>query len=249
MLQAFKRIFSNTVGGGAHADVAAWARQHGYGFKRARDVDGFVIDGAAKGRPWRLEWGPPQRAYIEGHELRLRMEVDLTSDIQMLLLALPLMEQLERQTYEQFVEDTQTQIGDSTPEEMRWLVMFAKVDLSALKNIKPFFGAVASAPAAGLAWIEGPLARCLESANMALLRGQPPFLLMAMRGRTYLRMQLAEPHAAKLEQAVQLFEIGVEQAVLATARHRLSSVTDWPASASTAWQDLQPQGPGNRDRR
>ena len=249
MLRTFKRIFTSTVGGAAHADVAAWARQQGYGFKRAREVDGFVIDGAAKGRPWRLEWGPPQRAYIEGHELRLRMEVDLTSDIQMLVLALPLMEQLERQTYEQYVEETQTQIGDSTPEEMRWLVMFAKVDLSTLTTIKPFFGAVASAPAAGLAWLEGPLARCLEANSMGLLRGQPPFLLMAMRGRTYLRMQLAQPLAAKLAQAVQLFEIGVEQAVLATARHRLSSVTDWPASASTAWQDLQPQGPGKRDPR
>ncbi len=249
MLQTFKRIFSNTVGSGAHADAAAWARQQGFGFKRAREVDGFGVDGAAKGRPWRLEWGPPQRAYIEGHELRLRMEVDLTSDIQMLLLALPLMEQLERQTYEQFVENNQTQIGDTTPEEMRWLVMFPKVDLATLKNLKPFFGAVASAPAAGLAWIEGPLARALESASMGLLRGQPAFLLMAMRGRTYLRMQLADPHAAKLAQAVQLFETGVEQAVLATARHKLSSVTDWPASASTAWQDLQPQGPSNRERR
>lgn len=248
MLQAFKRLFS-TPGGGENADLASWARQQGYGFKRARDADGFVIDGIARERAWRMEWGPPQRGYIEGHELRLRMEVDLTSDIQMLLLARPLMELLERQTYEQFVENNQTQTGDTTPEEMRWLVMFTKVDLAPLKTVRAHFGAVASAPAAGLAWIEGPLADALDQARVGLLRDDPPFVLMAMRGRTYLRMQLAEPDPKALAQAVRLFDIAVEQAVQATARHRLSSVTDWPASASTAWQDIQPHGPSNRPRR
>ena len=246
MLQAFKRLFSYPAGGSGHENIAGWARQRGYGFKRAREVDGFVIDGASQGRPWRMEWGPPQRAYIAGHELRLRMEVDLSSDIQMLLLALPLMEQLERQTYEQFVEDTQTQIGDATPEEMRWLVMFPKVDLATLKSIRLHFGAVASAPAAGLAWVEGALAEALATAQVGLLRDNPPFVLMAMRGRSYLRMQMDGPDPQMLEQAVALFEIAVEQAVQATARHRLAATTDWPASASTAWQDIQPSGPPRR---
>ena len=249
MLQAFKRIFTSTVGASSHGAIATWARQQGYGFKRAREVDGFIVDGISKGRTWRMEWGPPQRAYIQGHELRLRMEVDLTSDIQMLVLALPLMEQLERQTYEQFVEGTQTQLGDTTPEEMRWLVMFPKVDLSTLESVREHFGAVASAPAAGLAWVEGELARALDTARTGLLREQPPFVLMAMRGRTYLRLQMSDPNATALAQAVHLFEVGVEQAVAATARHRLSNVTDWPASASTAWQDIAPQGPSNRPRR
>ena len=246
MLQAFKRLFSHPAGGSGHESIAGWARQRGYGFKRAREVDGFVIDGASQGRAWRMEWGPPQRAYIAGHELRLRMEIDLSSDIQMLLLALPLMEQLERQTYEQFVEDTQTQIGDATPEEMRWLVMFPKVDLATLKSIRSHFGAVASAPAAGLAWVEGALAEALATAQVGLLRDNPPFVLMAMRGRSYLRMQMARPDPQMLAQAVALFEIAVEQAVRATARHRLSAITDWPASASTAWQDIQPSGPPPR---
>lgn len=249
MLEALKRMFSTPAAANEHADLADWARDRGYGFKRARDVDGFVIDGSSNERPWRMEWGPPQRAYIEGHELRLRMEIDLASDIQMLLLGRPLMETLERQTYEQFVEDTQTQIGDATPEEMRWLVMFPKVDLSPVKELRPHFGAVASTPAAGLAWVEGALADALLVAHAGLLRDDPPFVLMAMRGRTYLRMQLARPEPRSLTQAVRLFEVAVEQAVEATSRHRLSSTTDWPASASTAWQDIQPQGPGNRARR
>ena len=52
---------------------------------RRRDDDGFVIDGQLDGTPWRIEWGPPQRTYIDGHELRLRMELGLPPDLQMLV--------------------------------------------------------------------------------------------------------------------------------------------------------------------
>ena len=31
--------------------------------------------GSINSKPWRLEWGPPQRKYIDGHELRIRMEL------------------------------------------------------------------------------------------------------------------------------------------------------------------------------
>ena len=249
MLDSFKRLFLRQGHDRDLTLISDWAQQRGYGFKRARGEDGFVIDGQLDGRPWRIEWGPPQRDYIRGHELRLRMELDLSSDAQMLVLSRPLMDSLERKTFEEFTDNVQTQIGTQTPEEMRWLVMFPKVDLSPVKEVRPHFGAVASTPGAGLAWVEGALADALLIAHAGLLREDPPFVLMAMRGRTYLRMQLARPEPRALTQAVRLFEVAVEQAVDATSRHRLSSVTDWPASASTAWQDIQPQGPGNRVRR
>src|SRR5947207_14584624 len=54
--------------------VSAWASQHGHRFKRAKEEQGFVLEGAFGDRPWRLEWGPRQRAYIDAEELRFRME-------------------------------------------------------------------------------------------------------------------------------------------------------------------------------
>src|SRR4029450_4218404 len=105
MLDAIKRWISGSRQGRDWQDLSDWAQQQGHGFKRAREgggfvIDGsyadrpwgagwggrrFVIDGSSADRPWRLEWGPPQRSYIARHELRLRIELKLSSNLQMLL--------------------------------------------------------------------------------------------------------------------------------------------------------------------
>ena len=82
MLESLKRLFSAKREERDFTDASEWARRRGHGFKRVRGDEGFVIDGLLEGKPWRIEWGPPQRAYIVGHELRLRMEIDLPSDAQ-----------------------------------------------------------------------------------------------------------------------------------------------------------------------
>ena len=239
MLDALKRLFSTPAAHAEWGDVAAWAQRRGHGFKRARDAEGFVIDGRLQGVPWRLEWGPAQRAYIEGQELRLRMELDLPSDMQMLVLSRPLMDLLEKQTYERFTQGMQTQIDSATPEEMRWLVMFPKVDLGAQRALRAHFGVVASSPEAALAWIDGPLAGLLEDAANGLLRDAVPFVLMTLRGRTYLRMRLLEPDTESLAAALAIFETAVTQAVRAVDGHTRTSVA-WPATGNTAWQTIAP---------
>ena len=243
MFESFKRFFSKSDVERDLADVSEWAQRRGHGFKRARGDEGFVIDGVLDGKPWRMEWGPPQRGYIEGHELRLRIELELASDAQMLLLSRPLMDTLERQTFEEFTDNVQTQIGTKTPEEMRWLVMFPKVNLATLKTLRDRFGAVASDPASGLAWIEGPVANMLERAASGFLRDEPPFVLMTLRGRAYLRMQLAAPDASVIGEALALFETAVAQALSAGGRVGDAS-TGWGPDASTAWQSLRPDSLG-----
>lgn len=247
MLESFKRFFANQGVGPDWRDVSDWAKQRGLGFKRAREDEGFVIDGALDGKPWRMEWGPPQRAYIDGRELRIRMELKLPSDMQMLLLARPLMEQLERQTFEQFTEGTQTQIDTSTPEEMRWLVMFPKVDMSRFRVLRQHFGAVAGHVASGLAWIDGPLGQQLERAMGGLLNGDPPFVLMTLRGRTYLRVKLIDPDVKSLATAIALFEAAVTQAMkVATVIGSANPGAEWPTTGSTAWQSLGPEEPPSK---
>lgn len=237
MLGSLKRLFTRPGVERDLADVAQWAKGAGHGFRRVRGEDGFVIDGVIEGMPWRLEWGPPQRDYIRGHELRLRMELSLPSEMQMLLLSRSLMETLERATYEQFTDSTQTQIGTHTPEEMRWLVMFPKVDLASVKALRSHFGAVASVPGAGLAWIEGPLADALTRSAERLLRYDPPFVLMTLRSRLYLRMLLESPAVADIAAALALFETAVVQA-LAAANGFDGPGGQWHSTSSTAWQSL-----------
>lgn len=237
MLDSFRKLFNKPAPERDVSDVMAWARGSGRGFKRVRGEDGFVVDGAIEGMPWRLEWGPAQRDYIGGHELRLRMELALPHDMQMLVLSRALMERLERATYEQFTDSMQTQIGAQAPEEMRWLVMFPKVDLVSLKSLRARFGAVASVPAAGLAWLEGPLAESLMRAADRLLRYDPPFVLMTLRSRVYLRMLLDTPEVADIAAALGVFETAVTQALAAAAGFD-GPGGQWHSTSSTAWQSL-----------
>jgi len=152
------------------------------------------------------------------------------------------MDLLEKQTYERFTQGMQTQIDSATPEEMRWLVMFPKVDLGAQRALRAHFGVVASSPEAALAWIDGPLAGLLEDAASGLLADRRPFVLMTLRGRTYLRMRLLEPDTASLAAALDIFETAVTQAVRAVEGHGRHSVA-WPATGTTAWQTIAPDDP------
>jgi len=246
MLDAFKRLIARKFAESEWPEVSAWAQRQQLNFKRVRDEGGgFVIDGALDNRPWRLEWGPPQRQYIEGHELRLRMELGLSPNLQMLVLTQSLFETLERSAFESITESTQTVIDGNTPEEMRWLVMFPKASVKAAKAVRQHFHFTGAAEGDAERWVDGPLAEQLEKADVGFLAGQPPFILMTLRGRVYLRMQLADPDPRALAGAVALFQCAVTQAIRTAA-----TLTDvdpappgWSHSGSTAWQTLGPDEP------
>jgi len=233
----FKSFFASQGLGPDFSDVSAWAKRCGHQFKRERDGHGFVIDGKHEGAPWRLEWGPPQRPYITGHELRLRMELGLPPDLQMLLVSKPLRELLEKQAFEQFTQNNQTEIGTATPEETRWLVMFPKIVISGSKVLRSGFGGVSSLPNEGPAWLDGPLGHALERAAGTLLRLEPPFVLMTLRGRIYLRMQLASPDETDVAAALALFEIAAAEAQR-VGRSRGEEPVSWSQTLSTAWQAI-----------
>ena len=237
----FKSFFANQGLGPDFSEVSAWAKRRGHVFKRERDGNGFVIDGKLEGTPWRLEWGPSQRPYIAGHELRVRMELGLPPDLQMLIVSRALMELLEKQAFEQFTKSNQTEMGDATPEETRWLVMFPKIAMTGSKILRSSFGGVSSLPNEGPAWIDGPLGHALERAAGTLLRLAPPFVLMTLRGRLYLRMQLASADETDVGAALALFETAGTEAQR-VGRARGDEPVSWSHTVSTAWQALTPPG-------
>jgi hypothetical protein len=246
MLESLKSFFAGQGLGADHAAISSWAKQRGHAFRRARDRDGFGVDGRHDGRTWRLEWGPSQRHYVEGHELRMRMELGLPHDLQLLLLSKPLLERLERETFEEFTKSNQTQMGDSTPEETRWLVMFPKIEMRALKALRAHFGGVSSLPADGPAWLDGPMAPALVRASRRLLLHAPPFVLMTLRGRLHLRLQLASPHVDDIAETLELFHIAAA-AALHIAETRQEPRRDFAPSGTTAWQNLLPGRRSKRD--
>lgn len=235
MLDAFKKLISRPAPGPVWREVEEWARHNKLKYKREAEGEGFVITGGMESKPWRLEWGPPQRQYIDGHELRLRMELGLSHNLQVLLISQGLLENLERQAFERFTESTQTVIDGNTPEEMRWLAMFPKVPYKAAKEVRSRFGLVSSAQPEAASWVEGALAKQLEESLVGFLKSDPPFVLMLLRGRAYLRLQLPEPEVRLMTQAVGLFEVAVLQA-LRVAGVGAEGSPDWHTTGSTAWQ-------------
>ncbi len=238
----FKSFFANQGLGADFSEVSAWAKKRGHSFKRERDGLGFVVDGKLDKTPWRLEWGPPQRAYIAGHELRIRMELGLPPDMQMLIVSKSLMELLEKQAFEQFTESNQTEMGDATPEETRWLVMFPKIPINSSKLLRSRYGGVSALPNEGPAWLHGPLEHALERAAGTLLREKPPFVLMTLRGRIYMRMQMTSADETDVAAALALFETAGTEAIR-VGRARGDEPVPWSQTLTTAWQALGPQTP------
>jgi hypothetical protein len=241
MLGSLKSFFARAPADGDGDAIAAWARQRGYVCKREKDGDGFAIDGRFETTPWRLEWGKPQRPYVDGRELRLRMALGLPPDLQMLMMTRSLKEALEKEAFEQAVQTNQTQVGDAASEETRWLVLFPKISLAGSKVLRSAFAGVSSLPHEGPAWLDGALAQALDRSTTSWLSAQPPFLLMTLRGRIYLRLQLAVADPVDVAAAIELFETAAG-AALRVARARADESVSWSASAATAWQSLPPPG-------
>ena len=213
MLDSLKRLFSGKSAGPDWRTVSGWARSQHYAFKQVRDSEGFVVEGGFGRLPWRLEWGPPQRHYIPTRELRLRMELGLPADLQMMLLSLSLLEALERQTFDDFTQSNQTYVGSAVPEELRWLAMWPRAPLAGQRALRQHVAALGVDPAFAEAWAEGALGGELLAVADRLLKDAPPFMLMCHRGRLYLRMDLPEARADLIGLAVDVFAVAARQAL------------------------------------
>jgi hypothetical protein len=218
MALAFRRWF-----GGAGAAVAqdapsalrAWVDAQGWRFALPRSAPGgWIVEPAhADALSWRAEWGPSQREYIDGQELRVRAELgSVGGELQMLLISRGLATLLEQQVYEQVTEDNRTRMDDRTPEEMRWLVLFARVPRSLLGPIGEQFRVLANRPAAGPMWLDGLLAERLAQPS-AWHGAAKPLAMVVQRGRFVMRVGLDQPTPEALQWAV-----GVAGVAIAAAR-------------------------------
>lgn len=236
MLDNIKRWIGRESSDSPWAEASKWAKKSDYAFRGTKEADGFVVEGAFASRPWRMEYGPPQRTYLEGRELRLRMDLGLPPLMQMVVMTKRLMEVLERETFERYTEGMQTQIDVSTPEEMRWLAMFPKFSVPLQRDLRQRFGAVASDTDIAAAWFDAALTDALEAAAKSFLAEQPPFVMMTLRGRVYVRLQMPELNARVLPQSVALLDAAAHAALRASTAGRMSTEDEWPSTSSTAWQ-------------
>ena len=210
MLQTIKRWLGDVppqVPG--WGDLNAWARARQWTLRAVREPEGFVVEGRAGSIAWRLEWGPSQRSYIQGAELRIRAELSVPRELQALVLNRELMDAMEKAVFDQYVEGVQTRIDTTTPPEMRWLVMFPKLSGTELKSLRDGWGALSSYKPWLQQWLAGSLAPELAALPTAAER---PLVLMIARRRLCLRTALAQPEPAALDAWLRLFECALHEA-------------------------------------
>ena len=232
LLKSLQRWAGLAPAGASWPDATHWAEESGYSFRRERDDRGFVVEGPLAGRTWRLEWGPSQRDYLQGHELRLRCDLGLPQDLQMMLMSLSLMDSLEREAFGRFTEGAQTETDLDVPEEMRWLALFRKADMSRFRQLRQWVGGVAAMTGTVEAWLEDAalaqqIERAVDPGSTGVAR-LDPLVMMTLRGRIYLRTLCEDPTPETLQQAQRLF-------VCAAARAQLVS----RGLADAAPQDLE----------
>ena len=190
-------------------ELNAWARSKQWTLRAVREPEGFVAEGRAGSIAWRLEWGPSQRSYIHGAELRIRAELSVPRELQALVLNRELMDAMEKAVFDQYVEGVQTRIDTTTPPEMRWLVMFPKLSGTELKSLRDGYGALSSYKPWLQQWLAGSLTPALAALPTAVER---PLVLMIARRRLCLRTALAQPDPAVLDAWLRLFECALQEA-------------------------------------
>ena len=202
------------AGGADFAPVADWARGRGFAFSAL--PDGFGLEGRIAGKPCRLELGRPSRHYIQGGELRGRAELGIDPDLMMVLLGRSLKDELVKQAYAQYTDTLRTSIDAQLPEETRLLAMYEEVGWDSMpRAFWARYALVAEHRAQGAAWLDGELSRQLMEWPQPAPAQDPPFMLMLLRGRAYLRMQHGGQGVPTLQHATQVFRTACENAVRA----------------------------------
>lgn len=220
--------------------IQDWAEARGAEFSQTREGEGFLIEQPrALPGPLRVEWGVSQRSYLDGTELRMRCEVGLHSDLQLMVLCRTLMEKLESAVFEAYTDTLKTRVDTDTPEEMRWLVMFPKYTNAALQLVRQRYGVVGVNKDLVGSWIDSDLGEMLAQASQDLLPEDHPFVLMCMRGNLYLRTEMADPDLAKVQALVRLLECAAREAQRVNVRLSDGGGA-WPTTTSIAWTPTTP---------
>lgn len=247
MLNAFKRLMAGGDDDPDGREVSAWAKRHDCIVRRAREGKGYIVEGALDGRPMRLEWGAPQRTYIQGQELRLRLELGLPSGLEMLVMSTPLAERLEQDAFTRYTEQMQTHLDLNLPEESRWLAMFPRLEHGAVPVLHHDFVALSALPGQVRGWLLGALGSRLAQAvdTGGALAGGVPTLLMTLRGRLYVRVQAPTLTAVLLEEVHALTAAASRGALEMVGsddgeRGGRSDANRFGASSGTAWVSLPP---------
>jgi hypothetical protein len=191
------------------SELQQWAEDRGFDMRRVRGHEGFAIEGRQGSLPWRMEWGPAQRAYIKGPELRIRAEAGLAPELQATLMNARLRTQLEREAFDPAAVSGQGPSGVPIPPEARWLISYEPLVDHELRERAGRWAAVSNVKPWAMRWLTGPLGQALDTLDC---HPDLPVVVLIARGRCSLRVAVGHPHLGAIESWLRLFETCVREA-------------------------------------
>ncbi|QIM51770.1 hypothetical protein [Hydrogenophaga crocea] len=203
-----------------HAALIGWAEPRGLAFEPRRD-GACAFTGAWSGHAVRIELQAAGRSYLEGQELNARADIGVPLPTGVVLMNRSLKRAMERWSayvYSQITNSLET-VAQDLPEEVRWLSTYR--DAGWQGPGEAFFARYAvltDSPEEARALIDPAVVQALMHWPDDARSPDTPLLLMRVRGKLQLRLQL-EPtrHAGCERHALGLFEL-LSQRLLAQAR-------------------------------
>lgn len=196
MFKRLRHFLPHRPPGPGPADpVARWATglflQH-----RVLGPHQFDVSGRLHERLFRAECLASSRSYINGLELRARVDLGLPPSGHVIVMSRVVRTALETQAdkiYQRSVDPVQTSSHD-LPEEVRWLSMFRSAQWKGVdERFWSRYAVLTDAPELAQRWLDSEALDYLM-AGTSDAAAQVPVLVMLMRGRCYLRLQV-NPHA------------------------------------------------------
>lgn len=169
-----------------------WAQQQDMAFVAVTPAC-YVLSGRLANGGFRAECGPSSRSFIEGLELRAKVELGLQLPGAVVVMNRSLKRQLDAQAsalYSDYIDDLKTS-ALNLPEEIRWLSRYRDLGWSGPPDaFWAAFSVLTDTPELARQWLDASRVQALMATAALRQASDSPFMLMLMRGNTYLRVQV-----------------------------------------------------------
>jgi hypothetical protein len=215
MFQRFKNVFrSQPSSTPSDNPVSRWATSQFLHLKPG-EAGQFSIQGQLLERPFRAECGPTSRPYIEGSELRVKVDLELPPFGRVVVMSRAVRDSLAS------LGDGQALAPGTLADERRWLTELRETRWpNPPESFWERYVVLSDAPELAQRWLNADAIDFLTLGNSDLA-ARVPLLVALMRGKCYLRLQV-NPHARDADTllALELLEHLIDRALSLAGRSK-----------------------------
>ena len=178
------------------APLKAWAQAQGMGFT-PQAGGSYAMKGEWHRQAVRIDCTAPSRPFILGLELNGRVDLGMSMPGNVVVLNRALKHRLETwasELYAQYTDTLQT-TAQTVPDEIRWLSIYRDAGWNNWpdRHFAARYAVLTDEPDIARHWIDADAQHALMDWPGEGLNPQTPLMLMLLRGKAYLRMQIDQP--------------------------------------------------------